>query len=200
MLGGADNPNGELPSYITGADTLATLLSAMWVARQLSGDFAHQHGSLLEYFFFHLKALYLRFKLLNFALFRGNSISIPWSSCLYNRIHLRKWSGLSSSASATYLTSRWYLTACSIASSLNSGEKVRLVRRVLIMHHLIFTVLTLTGFRGVLNYRSTTHQRTTIVWRSYCPGCKLIFPPRLSIGAYLLSLKTKQDNVNTAFG
>ncbi len=29
MLGGADNPNGELPSYITGADTLATLLSAM---------------------------------------------------------------------------------------------------------------------------------------------------------------------------
>lgn len=23
MLGGADNPNGELPSYITGADTLA---------------------------------------------------------------------------------------------------------------------------------------------------------------------------------
>ncbi len=22
MLGGADNPNGELPSYITGADTL----------------------------------------------------------------------------------------------------------------------------------------------------------------------------------
>src|SRR5699024_4423640 len=30
------------------------------------------------------------------------------------------------------------------------------VRRVLIMHHLIFTVLTLTGFRGVLNYRSTT--------------------------------------------
>ncbi len=23
MLGGADNPNGELPSYITGADTMA---------------------------------------------------------------------------------------------------------------------------------------------------------------------------------
>ncbi|BAX13966.1 hypothetical protein MRY16002_p10660 (plasmid) [Escherichia coli] len=23
MLGGADNPNGELPSYITGADTAA---------------------------------------------------------------------------------------------------------------------------------------------------------------------------------
>ncbi|GAB5106098.1 hypothetical protein EC2021H102_47050 [Escherichia coli] len=23
MLGGADNPNGELPSYITGADTIA---------------------------------------------------------------------------------------------------------------------------------------------------------------------------------
>lgn len=25
MLGGADNPNGELPSYITGADTSARL-------------------------------------------------------------------------------------------------------------------------------------------------------------------------------
>lgn len=25
MLGGADNPNGELPSYITGADTLACI-------------------------------------------------------------------------------------------------------------------------------------------------------------------------------
>ncbi len=24
MLGGADNPNGELPSYITGADTTGT--------------------------------------------------------------------------------------------------------------------------------------------------------------------------------
>nr|EKX3776692.1 autotransporter outer membrane beta-barrel domain-containing protein [Escherichia coli] len=24
MLGGADNPNGELPSYITGADMMAT--------------------------------------------------------------------------------------------------------------------------------------------------------------------------------
>ncbi len=24
MLGGADNPNGELPSYITGADNTAT--------------------------------------------------------------------------------------------------------------------------------------------------------------------------------
>ena len=23
MLGGADNPNGELPSYITGADTMS---------------------------------------------------------------------------------------------------------------------------------------------------------------------------------
>ncbi|EEW2719453.1 hypothetical protein D1374_24845 [Escherichia coli] len=29
------------------------------------------------------------------------------------------------------------------------------------MHHLIFTVLTLTGFRGVLNYRSTTKK---VVW------------------------------------
>ncbi len=27
MLGGADNPNGELPSYITGADTRYCLLS-----------------------------------------------------------------------------------------------------------------------------------------------------------------------------
>ncbi|ETE14642.1 hypothetical protein V415_25345 [Escherichia coli LAU-EC10] len=26
MLGGADNPNGELPSYITGADTGKPLL------------------------------------------------------------------------------------------------------------------------------------------------------------------------------
>ncbi len=25
MLGGADNPNGELPSYITGADNSGTL-------------------------------------------------------------------------------------------------------------------------------------------------------------------------------
>lgn len=25
MLGGADNPNGELPSYITGADTLSNI-------------------------------------------------------------------------------------------------------------------------------------------------------------------------------
>ena len=26
MLGGADNPNGELPSYITGADTIMNLV------------------------------------------------------------------------------------------------------------------------------------------------------------------------------
>ncbi|WP_334645773.1 hypothetical protein [Escherichia marmotae] len=26
MLGGADNPNGELPSYITGANIMADLL------------------------------------------------------------------------------------------------------------------------------------------------------------------------------
>ncbi len=25
MLGGADNPNGELPSYITGADTITVI-------------------------------------------------------------------------------------------------------------------------------------------------------------------------------
>ncbi|HAH5908561.1 TPA: hypothetical protein HH840_005005 [Escherichia coli] len=30
------------------------------------------------------------------------------------------------------------------------------------MHHLIFTVLTLTGFRGVLNYRSTTQRKRRI--------------------------------------
>ncbi|UCQ37218.1 inovirus Gp2 family protein [Edwardsiella piscicida] len=69
---------------------------------------------------------------------------------------------MSSSARATSLTSRWYLITCSIASSLNSGEKVRLVRRVLSMHHLMFTVLTLTGFRGVLNYRSTTSLKSQL--------------------------------------
>ncbi|EEB5052282.1 hypothetical protein GLZ12_22250 [Salmonella enterica] len=26
MLGGADNPNGELPSYITGADSITDLM------------------------------------------------------------------------------------------------------------------------------------------------------------------------------
>ncbi len=35
MLGGADNPNGELPSYITGADTGSALPGhagmALWV-------------------------------------------------------------------------------------------------------------------------------------------------------------------------
>ncbi len=35
-------------------------------------------------------------------------------------------------------------------SSLNLWEKVRLVRQVLIMHYLMFTILTLTGFQGVL--------------------------------------------------
>ena len=29
MLGGADNPNGELPSYITGADNFARLLTQL---------------------------------------------------------------------------------------------------------------------------------------------------------------------------
>ena len=27
MLGGADNPNGELPSYITGADILSVFIA-----------------------------------------------------------------------------------------------------------------------------------------------------------------------------
>ncbi len=30
MLGGADNPNGELPSYITGADNLTPLIARPW--------------------------------------------------------------------------------------------------------------------------------------------------------------------------
>ncbi len=29
MLGGADNPNGELPSYITGANTLSVTRAAI---------------------------------------------------------------------------------------------------------------------------------------------------------------------------
>lgn len=33
MLGGADNPNGELPSYITGANTVQT--------GQVSGNYPH---------------------------------------------------------------------------------------------------------------------------------------------------------------
>ncbi|WP_392454203.1 inovirus Gp2 family protein [Edwardsiella piscicida] len=45
---------------------------------------------------------------------------------------------------------------------LELREKVRLVRRVLSMHHLMFTVLTLTGFRGVLNYRSTTSLKSQL--------------------------------------
>ncbi len=32
MLGGADNPNGELPSYITGADIFGiTIKGALWL-------------------------------------------------------------------------------------------------------------------------------------------------------------------------
>ncbi|MCZ5434908.1 hypothetical protein O5626_24035 [Escherichia coli] len=33
MLGGADNPNGELPSYITGADNLKE--TTCWVERTI---------------------------------------------------------------------------------------------------------------------------------------------------------------------
>ena len=29
MLGGADNPNGELPSYITGADTVRSAMTGI---------------------------------------------------------------------------------------------------------------------------------------------------------------------------
>lgn len=32
MLGGADNPNGELPSYITGADTLLKSMNSQAVS------------------------------------------------------------------------------------------------------------------------------------------------------------------------
>ncbi len=31
MLGGADNPNGELPSYITGADKFQCLALPVWL-------------------------------------------------------------------------------------------------------------------------------------------------------------------------
>ncbi|EQW48362.1 hypothetical protein G911_03989 [Escherichia coli UMEA 3121-1] len=39
MLGGADNPNGELPSYITGADTDGN--TGRWAS--------NHHGSSLHY-------------------------------------------------------------------------------------------------------------------------------------------------------
>ncbi|MHC6521232.1 hypothetical protein [Escherichia coli] len=37
MLGGADNPNGELPSYITGADTVPCLHRSRASAGGLQG-------------------------------------------------------------------------------------------------------------------------------------------------------------------
>lgn len=41
MLGGADNPNGELPSYITGADNLADP-AVVTMRRQCDeSDFTH---------------------------------------------------------------------------------------------------------------------------------------------------------------
>lgn len=41
MLGGADNPNGELPSYITGADNLdgQKELPGMWLAENEGAKF-----------------------------------------------------------------------------------------------------------------------------------------------------------------
>ena len=38
MLGGADNPNGELPSYITGADTAGVLLCFVEKLTDLTGS------------------------------------------------------------------------------------------------------------------------------------------------------------------
>ncbi len=37
MLGGADNPNGELPSYITGADTCSLYTQSL--ALKVTGSF-----------------------------------------------------------------------------------------------------------------------------------------------------------------
>ena len=39
MLGGADNLNGELPSYITGANNLTPLIARPWRSRSRSVAF-----------------------------------------------------------------------------------------------------------------------------------------------------------------
>ena len=44
MLGGADNPNGELPSYITGADTVS-LLKPPVVTAQCSASRSQQSSA-----------------------------------------------------------------------------------------------------------------------------------------------------------
>ena len=50
MLGGADNPNGELPSYITGADTkyVAVYKTDLLHERQLSGNAGSHVGPMVE--------------------------------------------------------------------------------------------------------------------------------------------------------
>ena len=40
MLGGADNPNGELPSYITGADTCSLYTQSLALKHVRSGSTA----------------------------------------------------------------------------------------------------------------------------------------------------------------
>ena len=47
MLGGADNPNGELPSYITGADTVKDSTVNITKATVNTGTFASQNGTLI---------------------------------------------------------------------------------------------------------------------------------------------------------
>ena len=48
------------------------------------------------------------------------------------------------------------------------------------VHHLTFTVLTLTGFRGVLNYRSIVHVAITVIGR-------LMMPENAGYLCYLIS-------------
>ena len=43
MLGGADNPNGELPSYITGADTCSLYTQSL--AMKCTSDMTVRSGS-----------------------------------------------------------------------------------------------------------------------------------------------------------
>ena len=44
MLGGADNPNGELPSYITGADSYPTLIRSIRIELSLEPVGRHDTG------------------------------------------------------------------------------------------------------------------------------------------------------------
>ncbi|BCM48381.1 hypothetical protein BvCmsNSNP030_3401 [Escherichia coli] len=55
MLGGADNPDGELPSYITGADisNLAREITSRWSFLILSvGDLGIREGAITWHFIF----------------------------------------------------------------------------------------------------------------------------------------------------